>query len=127
VGSFGRGVLLDLKRSSEDHDDDYDPASDRAFSAEELLRVAESQGVTFESGEFLVLRDRMGRAFEGSAADHPVRLGARCWGLEPSDRSAEFPVDLIAAGRLRPHEHSRHSHCARPQRSYAPHRRLATT
>jgi kynurenine formamidase len=92
-GLVGRGVLLDLKRWFEEHDDDYDPAGDRNFTVDELERVADSQGTTFEPGDILILRTGWGREYVSAKDGDRIRSGIFCVGLEPTDAIAAFLWD----------------------------------
>jgi kynurenine formamidase len=89
-GLVGRAVLLDLKRFFEGIDDDYDPAGDKNFTVEELERVADAEGVAFETGDILILRTGWGREYLAAQDGSRIKSGIFCVGLEPTDEIAAF-------------------------------------
>lgn len=55
-GIAGRAVLLDYARWAVENNPTYDPFKRYEISVEELKKVAEAQGVTFEHGDILMVR-----------------------------------------------------------------------
>lgn len=54
-GIVGRGVLLDVHSWAQTHDS-YDPFTNHSITAADLCACAKSQGVTFETGDILLIR-----------------------------------------------------------------------
>jgi len=92
-GIVGRGVLLDLKRWFENAGNDYDPAGDKNFTVDDLQRVADAQGIGFETGDVLILRTGWGREYLASKEGDRIRSGVFCAGLEPTDEITAFLWD----------------------------------
>ncbi|RCI06192.1 hypothetical protein CU098_013745, partial [Rhizopus stolonifer] len=64
LGIAGRAVLLDYGRWAAKHKPDFDPFEKIEIPVEELDQVAAEQGVTFETGDILLLRTGCIEAYE---------------------------------------------------------------
>jgi Putative cyclase len=93
-GIVGRGVLLDLERTALEAGDPYDPGASHAFSVADLERARDAAGVTFETGDLILLRTGFVRWYSGLDADERVRISAReeltACGIEHSEDMARF-------------------------------------
>ncbi|KAH8548865.1 hypothetical protein BGW37DRAFT_505385 [Umbelopsis sp. PMI_123] len=83
-GIAGRGVLLDFRRWAVKHGIEYDPLTRYEISVEDLIKVAEEQGVTFQEGDILLVRSGFTEAYtnatdeiKASLADSVVACGVK--------------------------------------------------
>jgi hypothetical protein len=73
-GIVGRGVLLDYYGWKLRKGESYDPFTSHPIHLDELLAVAESQGVAFERGDILLIRSGYTCAYYEYERTNPEKL-----------------------------------------------------
>ncbi|KAL9071506.1 MAG: hypothetical protein Q9157_005448 [Trypethelium eluteriae] len=64
-GLVGRGILLDYKAYADKHGIEYSPFEAKRITVAELEAVAKEQGVTFKTGDILIIRSGFTEALTG--------------------------------------------------------------
>jgi hypothetical protein len=73
-GVVGRGVLLDYYSWAHEHGREYDPFTSHKISLRDLKSVAESQGVSFEIGDILLIRSGYTACYHKLEKENPAKL-----------------------------------------------------
>lgn len=91
-GLVGRGVLIDYKRYADANGIKYDPFSDHRITTKEIETIAKEEGVTFKSGDVIIVRTGFTEGLTGlSGEEQAKRMGThRCVGVEGTPESAKW-------------------------------------
>ncbi|HKX30203.1 MAG TPA: cyclase family protein [Blastocatellia bacterium] len=96
-GIAGRGVLIDFPRFAARHGLDFTPGERYAITAEQLQAAADWQGLSFQTGDILLLRTGWIEWYRSLTQERKIQLaepGAlRIGGLEQSEDSLRFLWD----------------------------------
>ncbi|KAL9095823.1 MAG: hypothetical protein Q9165_001820 [Trypethelium subeluteriae] len=91
-GLIGRGVLLDYKAYADKHGIEYSPFEAKRITVAELEAVAKEQGVTFKTGDILLVRSGFTEALTGVTPEQQgERLGThKSCGVDGSIETAKW-------------------------------------
>jgi len=96
-GIAGRGVLIDFRRYAAAHGIEYSPGERYAITVGQLQAAADWQGLSFQTGDILILRTGWIEWYNGLNADQRTQIaqpGAlRIAGLDQGDESLRFLWD----------------------------------
>lgn len=96
-GLVGRGVLLDWRRYAEKKGIDYSPFQQHAITLEELLEVAETQKVSFQAGDILIIRTGWTVEYDKLSDEAKIALSTRqvraACGVEASKAAMKWHWD----------------------------------
>lgn len=73
-GIVGRGVLLDVYSWAQKNGKTYDPLTSHTITLSDLKEVAESEGVKFEVGDILLVRNGYTARYHELEKENPQRL-----------------------------------------------------
>ncbi|KAF2998973.1 hypothetical protein E8E13_007345 [Curvularia kusanoi] len=101
-GIAGRGILLDVYKWAQTHDP-YDPFTQHQITSSDVKACAESQGVTFETGDILLIRTGWLERYNGLTPEE--KHDRSTWdvmkhhyaGLEASEEMKDFLHDTYFA------------------------------
>jgi len=93
-GIAGRAVLLDIQRTLAEDGDTYDPGTSRAFTVAELERARERSGITFASGDLILLHTGFFKWYLAQDTAKKVALAPRdslrAAGIEHTEAMARY-------------------------------------
>jgi kynurenine formamidase len=102
-GIVGRGVLLDIYSWAQQNDKSFDPVTTHPITVEDLHACADAQGVTFQTGDILIIRTGFTQKYTSltpSERTQRSELGMQeqsYAGLEASDPMKDFLYDSYFA------------------------------